>query len=334
MPSHPPQGVDEAGHGGALPVPRLPQVEDGLGGAGLGAEEGAVPVDPQPVGQHPPVVVGVARLVQELGQALLDCQGDPEGRSPVCRGGQGGTAGGGGGLARPGETAQLGHVGDQGEGCESLRDELTHAGVHVEGGGGGGVLLAGHGHTPPLAGRVQAVALLDSHSLQTGPADVRDRDDHGLLQVGRQVEGADYDDGSDENLVAVQAWSELMSGHHTHPDVLRPAGLQRSRRHRQADGGAGDGDLGPGLPHPGPGHSLLVSTPGQAQAGRGSSGPGQLLTAGVADSAQRDCGGGVGGVGGVRLENSHGLLVEMLGERPQLGELGGHGERLEEAGLG
>ena len=83
MPSHPAEGVDEAGHGGALPVPGLPQVEDGLGGTGLGPEEGDVPVDPQPVRQHPPVVVGGGGRVQELGQALLHCQGDSEGRSPV-----------------------------------------------------------------------------------------------------------------------------------------------------------------------------------------------------------------------------------------------------------
>ena len=83
MPPHPPEGVDEAGHGGALPVPGLPQVEDGLGGTGLGPEEVDVPVDPQPVRQQPPVVVGGGRLVQQLSQALLDCQGDPEGRSSV-----------------------------------------------------------------------------------------------------------------------------------------------------------------------------------------------------------------------------------------------------------
>ena len=83
MTSHPPEGVDEAGHGGALPVPGLPQVEDGLSGTGLGPEEGDVPVDPQPVRQQPPVVVGGGRLVQQLGQALLHCQGDSEGRSPV-----------------------------------------------------------------------------------------------------------------------------------------------------------------------------------------------------------------------------------------------------------
>ena len=45
MTSHSPQRVDEARHGGALSVPGLPQVEDGLGGTWLGSEECYVSVD-------------------------------------------------------------------------------------------------------------------------------------------------------------------------------------------------------------------------------------------------------------------------------------------------
>ena len=63
MTSHPPEGVDEAGHGGALSVPGLPQVEDGLGWTGLGSKECYVSVDSKSLCQEPPViVVGVWRI--------------------------------------------------------------------------------------------------------------------------------------------------------------------------------------------------------------------------------------------------------------------------------
>ena len=78
MTSHPSQRVDQARHGGALSVPGLPEVEDGLSRTGLGAEEVDVPVDPEPVGQQSPVVVGGGGRVQQQGQALLDRQRDPE----------------------------------------------------------------------------------------------------------------------------------------------------------------------------------------------------------------------------------------------------------------
>ena len=88
MSSHPPEGVDEAGHGGALPVPGLPQVEDGLGGAGLCPEEVDVSVDAESVRQQPPVIVGGCWRVEHEGEALLHGQRDPEGRSgTVCRAG-------------------------------------------------------------------------------------------------------------------------------------------------------------------------------------------------------------------------------------------------------
>ena len=79
MSAHAPQGVDQAGHGGTLPVPRLPQVEDGLGRAGLGREEGDVPVDPQPLRQQPPVIVVRVGRIQQRSEAVLRRHWDPEG---------------------------------------------------------------------------------------------------------------------------------------------------------------------------------------------------------------------------------------------------------------
>ena len=55
MPAHPSQGVDQPRHCCALSVPSLPQVEDRLGGARLGGEEGSVPGHPKPLCQLAPV---------------------------------------------------------------------------------------------------------------------------------------------------------------------------------------------------------------------------------------------------------------------------------------
>jgi len=78
VPAHPPQGVDESCYGGALSVPGLPQVEDGLCGTGLGGEEGHVAIHAEPLRQLSPVVVEGGGRVQEGGHGLLHCKGDPE----------------------------------------------------------------------------------------------------------------------------------------------------------------------------------------------------------------------------------------------------------------
>ena len=55
-PSHASDNVEEALGGVGLPVPSLPQVEDGLGGTGPRGEEGNVSVDIESLRQHPPVI--------------------------------------------------------------------------------------------------------------------------------------------------------------------------------------------------------------------------------------------------------------------------------------
>ena len=80
--------------------------------------------------------------------------------------------------------------------------------------------------------------------------------------------GTDNDHGGEEHLSIIQTGPELRAGHHTDPDLLLPARLYRPLGDSEGHGAPRDGDPGPRLPHPGPGHLLMVSTSGEPQADR------------------------------------------------------------------
>ena len=77
--SHATEDVEKSLGGARLPVPGLPQVEDGLGGTGPGGEEGDISVDVEPLGQHPPVVAEGHGGVQHPAERLLGLTRQAEG---------------------------------------------------------------------------------------------------------------------------------------------------------------------------------------------------------------------------------------------------------------
>ena len=78
-PSHSSEDVEKPVSGVGLPVPRLPEVEDGLCRTGSGGEERDISVDIEPLGQHPPVIAERDRSVQHPGERLLGLTGQSEG---------------------------------------------------------------------------------------------------------------------------------------------------------------------------------------------------------------------------------------------------------------
>ena len=69
--AHPSEDVEETLGGVSLPVPRLPQVQDGLGGAGSGGKKCNVSVNIEPLGEHSPVIPKRHWGIQHPGQGLL-----------------------------------------------------------------------------------------------------------------------------------------------------------------------------------------------------------------------------------------------------------------------
>ena len=78
-PPHSSEDVEKSVSGVRLPVPGLPEVEDGLGGTGPGGEECDVSVDVEPLSQHPPVVAERDGGVQHPAESLLGLTGQTEG---------------------------------------------------------------------------------------------------------------------------------------------------------------------------------------------------------------------------------------------------------------
>ena len=54
--AHSSEDVEQTLGGVSLPVPRLPQVQDGLSGAGSGGEKCNISVDIEPLCEHSPVI--------------------------------------------------------------------------------------------------------------------------------------------------------------------------------------------------------------------------------------------------------------------------------------
>jgi len=76
--AHSAQDVHQVGDGEQLPVPRLPQAQDRLGGARTGGEEGDVPVDVETLRQQSPVVPLRVRRVEQLRQRVEHRLRQPE----------------------------------------------------------------------------------------------------------------------------------------------------------------------------------------------------------------------------------------------------------------